>query len=115
MEIFTTSKLMLLKKALKGFPVQLTVKDEFPLQSEPIPNGYGMVRLPHFSWQPGFESEAAVASVELRNTNEMTRAIKGNTIPSCNMPISSSIHLNTSIDITLFMEMKYRNSITYSD
>lgn len=23
-------------------------------QSLPIPNGYGMVKLPHFRWQPGF-------------------------------------------------------------
>ena len=96
---------MLLKKAIEGFLVQLTVKDEFPLQSEPIPNGYGMVRLPHFACQPGFESEAAAAIVELRNTNVMARAIKGNTIPSCTY----------TYRYCTFMEMKYKNSKTYSD
>ena len=48
MKILTTSMFMLLKIGVVEFR-QITVNEEFALHLEPIPNGKGIMTLPHFS------------------------------------------------------------------
>lgn len=70
-EMFTTSRLMLLKNGLGELVLvlQVTAKDEFELQPGPIPKGKGMMTFPHLSGQPCLDQDSSWDKIVVRHRN----------------------------------------------
>lgn len=79
--------------------LQTTVKEEFALQLEPIPNGNGMATVPHFSRHVGFDKDIARVDVTAKLAKDTWSSSMDKFIP---LPVSirSSLHEKFSqIDI----------------